>query len=106
MKNPAFSIPRNDPRIYVDLPVRLRFGWKWSEEMDATVVDISDRGLCVRGHAPLRLGLEVAVILAGDEDNAKHYTVLWVRDSVSKPHAVDIGLQLKTEAPDELPIAS
>ena len=97
MRNPAFAIPRNEPRIRVDLPVRLRFGWKWWEEIGAEAIDISTRGMCVRCHAPLRLGLDVEAVLAGGTEDAKYYRVVWVRDSASTPHAFDIGFALNSE---------
>ena len=97
MRNPAFAIPRNEPRIRVDVPVRLRFGWKWSEEIGAEAIDISNQGMCVRCRAPLRLGLDVEAVLAGRMDDAKYYRVVWVRDSASTPHAFDIGFALNSE---------
>ena len=80
MSIPASAPPRNGPRIHVDLPVRLRFGWKWSEEIGASAVDISSQGMRVRCRAPLRLGLDVEAILAGAPDGPKFYRVVWVRD--------------------------
>jgi hypothetical protein len=81
METREFSVPRHDPRIHVGLPVRMRFGWKGTEELVASVMDISERGLCVRCHAPLRLGLEVEVVFEGTPDKANSYHVVWVRDS-------------------------
>jgi hypothetical protein len=97
MRNPAFAIPRNESRIRVDLPVRLRFGWKWSEEIGAEAIDISTGGMRVRCHAPLRLGLDVEAVLAGGTEDTKYYRVIWVRDSASTPHAFDIGFALNSE---------
>lgn len=97
MSIPASAPPRNEPRIHVDLPVRLRFGWKWSEEIGASAVDISSKGMRVRCHAPLRLGLNVEAVLAGEPDGAKYYRVVWVSDSASVPHSFDIGFALNSE---------
>jgi hypothetical protein len=96
MSIPVSGPPRNGPRIYVDLPVTLRFGWKWSEEIVASAVDISSQGMRVRCHSPLRLGLDVEAILAGAPDGAKYYRVVWVRDSASTTHAFDIGFVLNS----------
>ncbi len=94
--NPTrFSVPRTDPRIHVGLPVRLRFGWKESEEVSASIVDISERGLCVCCHAALRMGTEVKAIFEGTPDEGKLYIVVWVRDSQSSEHAFDVGLELR-----------
>ena len=99
MRNPTYAVPRNQPRIHVDLPVRLRFGWKWSEEIGAEAIDISTQGMRVRCHAPLRLGLDVEAVLPGGTDETKYYRVVWVRDSASAPHAFDIGFALNSEMP-------
>ncbi|MBZ5560993.1 MAG: PilZ domain-containing protein [Acidobacteriia bacterium] len=95
MHTSRFSVPRTDPRIRVGLPVRLRFGWKESEETRASIIDVSERGLRVCCHAPLRMGMEVKAIFEDSPDDAKLYTVVWVRDSESPEHAFDIGLELK-----------
>ncbi len=100
MKSPEFSVPRHDPRIHVGLPVRMRFGWKGSEEIEASIIDISERGLHVRCHAPLLLGSEVEVVFEGAADKAKPYHVVWVRETESTQQIFEIGLQLKSvEAP-------
>lgn len=101
MRNPAYEIQRNEPRIHVDLPVRLRFGWKWSEEIGGEALDISAKGMRVRCHAPLRLGLDVEAILSGGPKDAKYYRVVWVRDSASTPNAFDIGCALNAEMTPE-----
>ncbi len=95
MHTSRFSVPRTDPRIRVGLPVRLRFGWKESEETRASIIDVSERGLRVCCHAPLRMGMEVKAIFEDSPDDAKLYIVVWVRDSESSAHAFDIGLELK-----------
>ncbi len=95
MDTPKFSVPRTDPRIHAGLPVKLRFGWKESEEITASIVDISERGLHVCCNHPLRIKMEVQAIVEGSPDDAKLYTVVWVRDSASSEHAFDIGLELK-----------
>lgn len=99
MKNTHFSSPRHHPRIRVDLPVQLRFGWKGSETLEGTVIDISEQGLGVRCRAPLRMGTEVKVVIGGDPNEARTYRITWVRDSTSAPHAFDIGLELISETP-------
>jgi len=58
----GFSDARAGPRIRVALPMRLRFGWNYSEEAKASIVNMSERGLCVRWRAPLRWGIEVKAI--------------------------------------------
>jgi len=95
MKTSEFSNPRSDPRIHVGWPVRLRFGWKDSEEATASIVDISERGMCVHWHGPLRLGMEVEVILESASDDVKVYRVVWVRKAESSEHGYHIGLELK-----------
>jgi len=95
MKPSRFSVPRAGPRIHVGSSVRLRFGWKDSEEAKASIVDMSERGLCVRWHAPLRMGMEVKAIFENAQDDAKLYTVVWVRAAESSEHGFDIGLELK-----------
>jgi hypothetical protein len=95
MKTSGFWDPRTDPRIHVGLPVRLRFGWKDCEEVKALIVDMSERGLCLRWHAPLRLGMEVKAILESTPDDVKVYRVVWVREAESSEHGFDIGLELK-----------
>lgn len=95
MKEPGSTHPRNDPRIYVGLPVEMKFGWKGCESLSASVVDISEQGLRVRCPSPLRLGLEVEVVFEKDAENAKTYRVVWVRDAQTTPHAFEIGLTLK-----------
>ena len=95
MKAPVFSPPRHEPRIRVDLPASLRFGWKNCEQINASILDMSTQGLRARCSAPLRNGLEVEVVLANAPGDAKSYRVTWVRDSSSSDHSFDIGLQLK-----------
>jgi hypothetical protein len=75
--------------------VQLRFGWKYSEEAKASIVNMSERGLCVRWHAPLRLGTEVKAILESTPDDVKVYRVAWVREAESSERGFDIGLELK-----------
>lgn len=101
MKDLAFTTPRTELRIGVDLPVRLRFGWKWSEEIGAEATDISGRGMRVQCHAPLRLGLDVEAVFASEPDGARRYRVVWVRDLISRPNRFDIGFQLVGESPAE-----
>lgn len=95
MKTFGSLVPRTGPRIRVGFPVRLRFGWNDSEEIRASVVDVSERGLCVRWHAPLRLGMEVKAILEGASDEVKVYRVAWVCEAEFSEHGFDIGLELK-----------
>ncbi len=96
MKTSGFSDRRTDPRIRVGLPLRLRFmGWKDSEEVKASIVDMSERGLYVRQHAPLRWGMKVRAFLEGTPDDVKVYRVVWVRESESSERGFDIGLELK-----------
>ncbi len=90
-----YPVSRTDPRIHVGLPVRLQFGWKESEELKASIVDISERGLHVRCRAPLRQGLEVKAIFDYAPDDAKVYSVVWVREAQSSEPAFEIGLELK-----------
>ena len=97
MQTPPHSPLRNDPRIHVGLLVGLRFGWKGSEEMRAKVIDISERGMCVRCQTALRLGSEVQIFFDQAPDNPKHYQVIWVRDAESTPHSYDTGLELRSE---------
>ena len=97
MKSPAFAIPRSEPRIHVNLPVRLRFGWKWSEEITAEATEISAQGMRVRWNSPLRLGLDVEAALAGGTEKAKCYRVIWVRDADSEPHVFEMGFALNNE---------
>ena len=66
MKNAAFTIPRSEPRIHINLPVRLRFGWKWSEEITAEATEISAQGMRVRWNSPLRY-YSAAILEYGDE---------------------------------------
>ncbi len=95
MEPTRFSVPRTDPRIHVGLPVLLRFGWKESEEMKASIVDVSERGLHVCCNRALRAGMAVKAIFEDAPDEVKQYTVVWVRDA--GPHGVvfHIGLELK-----------
>jgi hypothetical protein len=96
MKTSGFSHRRTGPRIRVDLPLRLRFvGWKDSEEAKTSIVDMSERGLCVRQHTPLRWGMEVKAILESTPDDVKVYRVVWVREAESSERGFDIGLELK-----------
>jgi hypothetical protein len=95
MKTCGFSDARAGPRIRVRLPLRLRFGWKDSEEVKASSLDMSERGLCVRHGAPLRWGIEVKAILESTPDDVKVYRVVWVREAESSTHGFDIGLELK-----------
>jgi hypothetical protein len=95
MKTSGFLLSRSAPRIRVATPVRLRFGWRYSEEAKASIVDMSERGLCVRWHAPLRLGMEVKAFLESTPDDVKVYRVVWVRESESSERGFDIGLELK-----------
>jgi hypothetical protein len=95
MNTSGFSHRRSSPRIRVGLALRLRFGWKDSEEVKASIVNMSERGLCVRSRAPLRLGIEVKAILESTPDDVKVYRVLWVREAESSEHGFDIGLELK-----------
>jgi hypothetical protein len=91
----SFSSPRHEPRIRVDLPATLRFGWKNCEQIKASILDMSTQGLRARCPAPLRNGLDVEVVMANAPDDAKSYRVTWVRDSSSSEHSFDIGLQLR-----------
>ena len=59
------------------------------------MVDISERGLCVREHAPLRLGMEVKAFLESTPGDVKVYRVVWVREAESSAPRYDIGLELK-----------
>lgn len=95
MKTSGFPLRRSDPRIGIATPVRLRFGWKYSEEAKASIVNMSERGLCVHWHAPLRLGMEVKAFLESSPDDVKVYRVMWVRESESSERGFDIGLELK-----------
>jgi hypothetical protein len=95
MKTTEISNHRSGPRMRVGLPVLLRFGWRDSEEEKGSIVDISERGLCVHCHGPLRLGMKVKVILEGASDNVKVYHVVWVRKAESTGQAHYIGLELK-----------
>jgi len=96
MKTSGLSNQRSAPRIRVGLPVRLRFGWEDSEEAKASIVSISERGLSVRWHSPLRLGLEVKAILESAPDDTMVYRVVWVREAESSERGFDIGLELKS----------
>lgn len=95
MKIPGPSERRTDPRIRIDLSVRLRFGWQNSQEAKVTIIDISERGMSVRWHGPLRLGMEVKAIWQGLPDDGKVYVVVWVRESKASEGGFDIGLELK-----------
>jgi len=95
MKSSGFLDRRTGPRIRVGLPLRLRFGWKDSGEVKASTIDMSERGLCVRQHAPLRRGMEVKAILESTPDDVKVYRVVWVREAESSERGFDIGLELK-----------
>jgi hypothetical protein len=103
MKVSGFSSTRTGPRIHVGLPVLLRSGWEDSEEAKASIVDISERGLSVHWHGPLRLGMEVKVILESAPDDVKVYRVVWVREAESSEHGFDIGLELKPHQPGAMP---
>lgn len=95
MKTSGFSDARAGPRIRVALPVRLRFGWNNSQEVNASSLDMSERGLCVRQCAPLRGGIEVKAIFESTPDDVKVYRVVWVRESESSERGFEIGLELK-----------
>ena len=95
MNTCGFSDRRIGPRIRVGLPLRLRFGWRDSGDVKASMVDISERGLRVREHAPLRFGTEVKVIPESTPDDAKVYRVVWMRQAESSAPRYDIGLELK-----------
>jgi hypothetical protein len=95
MKTSGSQHGRTDTRIRVGLPLRLRFGWNDCEEVKASIVDMSERGLCVRWRAPLRLGMEVKAILESAPDDVKVYRVLWVRKAEPPEHGYDIGLERK-----------
>jgi c-di-GMP-binding flagellar brake protein YcgR len=95
MNNSGFSIPRTAQRIRVRLPVRLRFGWKHSEETKASTVDISEQGMSVRCRAALRLGMEVEAILDSAREDLKVYRVVWSREAESSDHGFSVGLELK-----------
>jgi hypothetical protein len=95
MKTSGFLDRRTGPRIRVGLPLRLRFGWKESEEVKASSLDMSERGLCVRQCAPLRGGIEVKAIFESTPDDVKVYRVAWVREAESFERAFDVGLELK-----------
>jgi hypothetical protein len=95
MKTFGFSDVRAGPRIRVALPVRLRFGWNNSQEVNASSLDMSERGLCVRQRAPLREGIEVKAIFESTPDDVKVYRVVWVHEAKSFERAFDIGLELK-----------
>ena len=94
MNSSGFSIPRTEPRIRVRLPVRLQFGWKGSEEVRATTIDISERGISVHCQAPLRLGMEVKAILESAPDEVKVYHVVWFREAESSEQGFNAGLEL------------
>jgi len=51
--------------------------------------------MCVHWHGPLRLGMEVEVILESASDDVKVYRVVWVRKAESSEHGYHIGLELK-----------
>lgn len=71
MNKTVFSIPRTEPRIHVRLPVRLQFGWEGSEEVRATAIDISERGISVHCQCPVRLDMEVKAFLESAPDDVK-----------------------------------
>jgi hypothetical protein len=56
---------------------------------------MSERGLCVRWRAPLRLGIEVKAILGSAPDDVKVYRVVRVREAPPPEGGFDIGLELK-----------
>lgn len=95
MSKGGLLLSRQLPRINVDLPARLRFGWNGSEEVAASIVNMSECGFCVRCHSPLRNGLEVEVILLNASDPPKTYRVAWVRETALPPKAFSIGMALK-----------
>ena len=95
MNNPVISNPRTEPRIRVRLPVRLQFGWKGSEEVSATTIDISERGMSVHCQCPVRLGMEVKAILESAPDDVKVYHVVWLTEAESSEHSFDVGLELE-----------
>lgn len=97
MKGVAFPSTRHEPRINVNLPATLQFGWKDSEQLGASIMDISTQGLRARCSSPLRNGLEVKVVLASAPDDAKSYRVAWVRDLSSSVHSFDIGFELDAD---------
>ncbi len=94
----GFTNLRSGARIRVDLPVRLRFGWRDSEEAQATIVNISEHGLSVHWHGPLQLGMEVKAILERAPGSVMVYRVVWVREVESSGHGYEIGLELKSQA--------
>jgi len=77
MNSSGFSIPRTEPGIRVGVLGDCEFGWNNSHEKRATIVDISDRGMCVRCQGPLRLGMEVKATLESAPDDFKVYRVVW-----------------------------
>ncbi len=95
MKISDISNLRSGPRIRVDLPVRLRFGWRDSEEARASIINISEHGLCAHWHGPLQLGMEVKAILERAPYDVMVYRVVWVREAESSGHGYEIGLELK-----------
>ncbi len=99
MSKGSLLLSRQHPRINVDLPARLRFGWNGSEEVVASIVNMSECGLCVHCHSPLRNGLEVEVILRDAQDPPKVYRVAWVRETALAPKDFSIGMALKTAEP-------
>jgi hypothetical protein len=94
MNNLSLSIPRTEPRIHVRLPGGLRFGWKHSDEITATIVDISERGMSVHCQGPLRLGMEVKAILESAPDGVKVYHVVSYHEAESSHHGFNAGLEL------------
>ncbi len=95
MNPPSNPPPRHDPRIHVGLRVQLKFGWRGAETIEASVSDISESGLHIRSHAPLRQGMDLQVVFENNTDEAKTYQVVWVRASEFVPNAFEIGLELK-----------
>jgi hypothetical protein len=95
MSNSGFSILRTGPRVRVGVPGRLRFGWKHSFETNATIVDISERGMSVRCQGPLRLGMEVKAILDSAPDDVRIYHVVWFREAEPSEQGFSAGLELE-----------
>jgi hypothetical protein len=95
MRTSEPAVPRTEPRIRVGLPLRLRFGWADCEEAKVSTVDMSERGLRVHWHAPLRLGMNVTAIFESKPDDVRLYRVLWVHETKSPTPGFDIGLEIR-----------
>jgi hypothetical protein len=62
----------------------------------ASTVDLSQRGMRLRANIPLRLGQGLLAIVSEDENHAKTYRVVWVRQLESGHSTYEAGLEVLT----------